>query len=397
MNRKTDDKKTTTLRCAIYTRKSTEEGLEQEYNTLDAQRDSGENYIASMKGEGWVCLPTRYDDGGYTGGNMDRPALKRLLADIEAGHVDCIIVYKVDRLSRSLIDFARIMEVLERNHISFVSVTQQFNTSTSMGRLMLNVLLSFAQFEREIISERTRDKIAAARRKGKWIGGRPVLGYDVVPGGGKVTVNEEEAAQVRQIFELYLQQGSLIPTIRELDSRGWRTKRWTTRKGHSRGGETFTKESLYRLLTNIAYIGKVRFHQEVYPAEHMPIVNEVVWHRVQEALRRNGRNGGRLVRNKYGALLKGLLRCKPCDSAMTHTYTAKGNRRYRYYVCLNAQKRGWENCPTKSVPAAEIERYVVDRIRAVGQDGRCHGQRAGAGTAAEPGRPSGTTGRTRSP
>jgi len=370
MTHAADKKKTRTLRCAIYTRKSTAEGLEQEFNTLDAQRDSAEAYIASQKGEGWVCLPTRYDDGGFTGGNMDRPALQRLLADIDAGKVDCIVVYKVDRLSRSLIDFARIMDVLERHSVSFVSVTQQFNTSTSMGRLMLNVLLSFAQFEREIISERTRDKIAAARRKGKWVGGRPVLGYDITSSGngGRVSVNEDEAAQVRRIFELYLHHRSLIPTVRELDRRGWRTKQWTTKKGNPSGGRRFTKDSLYRLLTNVTYIGKVRYHDEIYEGEHAAIVGETLWHRVQDALRLNGRNGGKLVRNKYGALLKGLLHCKPCGCAMMHTYTSKKNRRYRYYVCMNAQKRGWENCPTKSVPAAEIERFVVDRVRAIGKD-----------------------------
>ena len=361
------------VRCAIYTRKSTEEGLEQEFNSLDAQRESAEAYIASQRREGWICLPTRYDDGGFTGGNMDRPALQRLLADIEDGKVDCIVVYKVDRLSRSLIDFARIMDVLERHHVSFVSVTQQFNTGTSMGRLMLNVLLSFAQFEREIISERTRDKIAAARRKGKWVGGRPILGYDLAStaAGGRVTVNEDEAAQVREMFELYLQNRSLIPTLREVDRRGWRTKRWTTKKGDVRGGQRFTKESLYRLLTSVAYIGKVRYRDQLYQGEHPAIVSEALWHRVQDALRHNGRCGGTnsgLTRNKYGALLKGLLHCGPCGCGMMHTYTSKGNRRYRYYVCLNAQKRGWENCPTKSVPAAEIERFVVERIKAIGRD-----------------------------
>jgi site-specific DNA recombinase len=373
MKRTVEDKKVATIRCAIYTRKSTEEGLEQEFNSLDAQRESAEAYIASQRHEGWTCLPTRYDDGGFTGGNMDRPALQRLLADIEDGKVDCIVVYKVDRLSRSLIDFSKIMDVLERHKVAFVSVTQQFNTGTSMGRLMLNVLLSFAQFEREIISERTRDKIAAARRKGKWVGGRPILGYDLASNanGGRVTVNEDEAAQVRQIFELYLRHQSLIPTLREVDRRGWRAKRWTTKKGEVRGGKRFTKESLYRLLTNVAYIGKVRYRQEIYEGEHPGIVNETLWHRVQDALRHNGRNGGTgsgVTRNKYGALLKGLLRCGPCGCGMMHTYTSKGNRRYRYYVCLNAQKRGWENCPTKSVPAAEIERFVVERIKAIGQD-----------------------------
>jgi site-specific DNA recombinase len=402
MKRTAEDKKARTVRCAIYTRKSTEEGLEQEFNSLDAQREAAEAYIASQRHEGWTCMPTRYDDGGFTGGNMDRPALQRLLADIEDGKVDCIVVYKVDRLSRSLIDFAKIMDVLERHTVSFVSVTQQFNTSTSMGRLMLNVLLSFAQFEREIISERTRDKIAAARRKGKWVGGRPVLGYDLASTahGGRVTVNEDEAAQVRQIFELYLQQRSLIPTLREVDRRGWRTKSWTTRKGHVRGGKRFTKESLYRLLTSIAYIGKVRYRDEIYESEHPGIVSEALWHSVQDALRQNGRNGGAnsgVTRNKYGALLKGLLRCGPCACGMMHTYTSKGNRRYRYDVCLNAQKRGWENYPTKSVPAAEIERFVLERIKAIGKDDEVLARTLAQARKTEPGRSGGAPGRTSPP
>jgi len=225
-----------TVRCAVYTRKSTEEGLEQEFNSLDAQRESAEAYIASQKGEGWQCLPGHYDDGGYTGGNMERPALKRLLADIKDGKVDCIVVYKVDRLSRSLLDFVKIMETLEKHKVSFVSVTQQFNTTSSMGRLTLNILLSFAQFEREIISERTRDKVHAARRKGKWTGGRPVLGYDVDPKGGKLIVNADEAARVRAIFELYLERQSLAATVKELDARGWRNKFWVTKDGKQAGG-----------------------------------------------------------------------------------------------------------------------------------------------------------------
>jgi site-specific DNA recombinase len=214
-----------TVRCAIYTRKSTEEGLEQEFNSLDAQRESGEAYIKSQTHEGWECLPGHYDDGGFTGGNMDRPAVQRLLADIEAGRIDCVLVYKVDRLSRSLLDFAKMMETFDKYHVSFVSVTQQFNTSTSMGRLVLNVLLSFAQFEREIISERTRDKIAAARRKGKWAGGHPLLGYDIDLHGFKLVVNEDEAFRVRAIFDLYLEYQAMMPVIQELDRRGWLSKR----------------------------------------------------------------------------------------------------------------------------------------------------------------------------
>lgn len=293
-----------TIRCAVYTRKSTEEGLEQEFNSLDAQRESGENYIKSQASEGWVCLPERYDDGGFTGGNMDRPALKRLLAEVEAGKVDCIVVYKVDRLSRSLLDFAKMVEAFDRHQVSFVSVTQLINTSTSMGRLMLNVLLSFAQFEREIISERTRDKIAAARRKGKWSGGMPRLGYDVDPRGSKLIVNEDEAMRVQAIFELYLEHQSIIRTIAELDKRGWVNKRWTTRKGRERGGKPFNKASLYKFLTNVTYLGKLKYKNEVHKGEHAAIVDQELWQRVQAVLGRNGRagGGGAYVRNKHGAL-----------------------------------------------------------------------------------------------
>ena len=357
-----------TIRCAIYTRKSTEDGLQQEFNSLDAQRESAEAYIASQKNEGWVCLPDRYDDGGYTGGNMDRPALKRLLADVDAGGVDCIVVYKVDRLSRSLLDFSRIMETLDRGGASFVSVTQQFNTTHSMGRLTLNILLSFAQFEREIIAERTRDKMSAARRKGKWVGGQPALGYDVAPEGGRLLVNEDEAVKVRGIFEVYLEHQSLIATVQELARRGWTNKRWTTREGRVRGGGSFNKNSLFKLLSNATYIGKVDYKGHVYDGEQPAIVSVEVWDRVQTLLRRNGRTGASQVRNKYGALLKGLLRCVPCGCAMVHCYSAKNGKRYRYYVCGNAQKRGWDTCPMPSVPAGEIERFVVDQIRRVGSD-----------------------------
>ena len=358
-----------TMRCAIYTRKSTEDGLEQEFNSLDAQREAGENYIRSQVNEGWEIIADGYDDGGFTGGNMDRPALQRLMADIEAGKVDCVVVYKVDRLSRSLLDFARLMEVFDRHRVSFVSVTQQFNTASSMGRLVLNVLLSFAQFEREIISERTRDKIAAARRKGKWVGGMPLLGYDVDPRGSRLVVNDDEAVRVRTIFDLYLQHQSLITVIRELDDRGWFNKRWVTKKGIERGGKPFTKTSLHKLLTNVTYLGKVRYKDEVHEGEHDAIVDPGVWQQVQTTMQRNGRTGGAEVRNKFGALLKGLLRCVTCDSAMSPTHTTKnGNKRYRYYVCCRAQKRGWHNCPSPSIPATEIERFVVDQIRSIGRD-----------------------------
>jgi site-specific DNA recombinase len=356
------------IRCAIYTRKSTEEGLEQEFNSLDAQREAGEAFIASQQGEGWKCLPDRYDDGGFTGGNMDRPALRQLMADIEAAKVDCVVVYKVDRLSRSLLDFARMMEAFEKHRVSFVSVTQQFNTATSMGRLVLNVLLSFAQFEREIISERTRDKIAATRRRGKWAGGHPILGYDVDPQGYRLVVNDDEATKVRAIFALYLEHEALLPVVQELAKRGWANKLWQTRKGNARGGEPFTKTSLHRLLTNVAYTGKVRYKTEMHEGEHPAIVDDAVWQRVQALLQRNGRTGGAPVRNQFGALLKGLLRCVPCDCAMIASHTTKGTKRYRYYVCTCAQKRGWDACPSKSIPAGQIEQLVVEQIQCIGRD-----------------------------
>jgi site-specific DNA recombinase len=369
MSRKTkppEPKPVTGVRCAIYTRKSTEEGLEQEFNSLDAQRESAEAYIKSQQHEGWTCLPDRYDDGGFTGGNIDRPALRRLMADIDAGRVDCVVVYKVDRLSRSLLDFAQLMGKFDKHQIAFVSVTQQFNTANSMGRLMLNVLLSFAQFEREIISERTRDKIAATRRKGKWCGGLPPLGYDVVD--TKLVLNQIEAEQVRTIFKLYVQHEGLVTVVQELDRLGWRSKQWTTRKGTVRGGRPYDKNTLYCMLRNVIFLGKLKYKTEVHHGEHEPIIGQELWNRVQALLQRNGSNGGALVRNKFGAILKGLLYCKSCNCSMSPTHATKQNKRYRYYVCNNATKRGWHNCSGQSLPAHEIERFVLEQIRCIGHD-----------------------------
>ena len=358
------------VRCAIYTRKSSEEGLELEFNSLDAQRESAEAFIASQQHEGWVCLPDHYDDGGFSGGNMDRPALNRLLADIAAGKVDCVVVYKVDRLSRSLLDFARIMETFDKNGASFVSVTQQFNTTHSMGRLTLNILLSFAQFEREIIGERIRDKLAAQRRKGKWTGGVPMLGDDVGRSNPspKLVVNAEEATQVRRIFSLYLELGSMLPVVEELARRGWCNKTWKTKKGATRGGRPFDKCSVYALLTNPIYIGKIKHKTDVYDGEHEPIIDVAVFEKVQSRLQQNGRGRGNHLVNKYGALLKGLLHCSACDQSMVHTFTGRGAKRYRYYTCVKAIKNGWKTCPTKSLPAAEIEAEVVDQIRCLAHD-----------------------------
>jgi site-specific DNA recombinase len=310
-----------------------------------------------------VALPDCYDDGGFTGGNMERPGLRRLLADIEAGRVDAVVTYKVDRLSRSLLDFARLMETFDKYGVRFVAVTQQLDTRSSLGRLSLNVLLSFAQFEREIIAERTRDKISASRRKGKWTGGSPVLGYDVDPRGGRLIVNEDEAARVRAIFDLYLEHRSVIEVVRAVNLRGWTTKRWTTKDGRERAGRPLGKADVYRILTNVVYTGQVNHKGTIYAGEHPAIVDFVVFQRANDRLAHNGITGGKEVRNKYGALLRGLLHCDACGTAMHHTYTAKGGRRYRYYVCHTAQQRGWDACPSKSLPAQQIEDSVADHVR----------------------------------
>jgi site-specific DNA recombinase len=358
------------VRCAVYTRKSTEEGLEQAFNSLDAQREAAEAYIASQQQEGWTCLPQRYDDGGFTGANIDRPALQRLLADMAAGHIDCVLVNKVDRLSRSLLDFAKMMEAFDKHRIAFVSITQQFNSATSMGRLILNVLLSFAQFERELISERTRDKIGAARRKGKWSGGTPVLGYDVDVPTTKLVVNEAEAVQVRAIFELYLRRQTLRAVLDDLEQRGWVNKRWRTRKGCERGGRPFTLTSLQQLLTNVLYAGHIKHKGALFPGEHDRIVDATIWRQVQEMLGARSRTKEALVRTRCAALLKGLLHCRPCGCPMTPTYAAgKGGKRYRYYVCTGALKFGRSSCPAPSLAAIPVEQVVFEQLKELSQDG----------------------------
>lgn len=354
------------LRCAIYTRKSTEEGLDQEFNSLDAQREAGESYIMSQRHEGWECVSTQYDDGGFTGANMERPGLRRLLADIEAGIINCVVVYKVDRLSRSLLDFTKIIEIFDRHKVAFVSVTQAFNTASSMGRLILNVLLSFAQFEREMISERTRDKMAAARRKGKWVGGMPILGYNVQ--NSKLVVDPIESIRVREIFELYLDLKSSLAVAKEINGRGWRKKQWTTKKGTQVGGSEFNKNAICSMLVNPTYVGKIEYKGELYPGEHQGIVDQGTFDRAQELLNVNSRIRGRTGRCKHNALLQGMLRCSACGCGMSHSFTKKGSRLYRYYICHKAQKQGWATCPSPSLPANEIEEFVIGQIRGLGED-----------------------------
>ncbi|MBC2593530.1 recombinase family protein [Ruficoccus amylovorans] len=357
------------LRCAIYTRKSVDEGLDQDMNSLTVQREAGEAYIKSQKGEGWLCLPDPYDDGGYSGGNMQRPGLQRLLVDIRLGGIDCVLVYKVDRLSRSLLDFAKLIECFDQHDVIFVSVTQPISTSTSLGRLTLGILISFAQFEREQISERTKDRMASARRKGRWVGGRPLLGYDVSREERALVVNELEAQQVRRMFELYLKERSLTRTVACLQEEGICLKRWVTRSGNSSGGGPINKNGLHRLLSNVAYVGKVCYEGETVEGAHEAIVTEEVFEAVQHQLKANDRNGGVRVRNKHDALLRGLLTCRHCGTAMTHTFSSKkSDKVYRYYVCQRAMKESWSVCPSKSVVAGEIEAFVVERIRGLGSD-----------------------------
>ena len=351
------------VRCAIYTRKSSEEGLEMEFNSLDAQREACEAYIVSQKQEGWIALPDVYNDGGISGGTLERPALQRLLADIEAGRIDVVVVYKIDRLSRALMDFAKLVEVFDLHSVTFVSVTQQFNTTTSMGRLTLNILLSFAQFEREVTGERIRDKIAASRKKGMWMGGHPPLGYDVVD--RKLVVNREEAALVRHIFERFLHAGSATLLMNELNAAGHTTKSWTTRSGTMRPGRPFDKGVLYKLLNNRVYLGKAVHKGKSYPGEHQAIIDAPIWDKVHSILSENARRRGNHVRAATPALLKGLIRCASCNRAMTPSHARKNGRRYRYYVCQSAIKNGHVSCPVRSLPAGEIEEAVLVQVRAL--------------------------------
>ena len=343
--------------------------LDQDFNSLDAQHEAAEAFIKSQKHAGWTLLPSRYDDGGYSGGSLERPALQRLLEDIDHARLDCVVVYKVDRLSRSLLDFARLIDRFEQRSVSFVSVTQQFNTTTSLGRLTLNILLSFAQFERELIGERTRDKLSAARRKGKWIGGTPVLGFDVDAAGGRLIVNETEARDVREIFQLYLKHHSLAAVIEELARRRWQNKSWKSKAGRPHPGRPFNKTSLRRLLTNAIYAGKVEHRGIIYKGEHPSVLDAKVWQQVNAELRAGRRTGPPVARVPQNALLAGLLLCADCRQPMVPTYTSKRGRRFRYYVCRAARRNGWSACPTKSVPAAMIEDSVLEQLRtALGSD-----------------------------
>ncbi len=338
------------LRCAIYTRKSSEEGLEMEFNSLDAQRDACSAYIASQRSEGWVELAEHYDDGGISGATLERPGLKRLLADIEERRVDVVVVYKIDRLSRALMDFAKLIDVFDRNDVTFVSVTQAFNTTTSMGRLTLNILLSFAQFEREVIGERIRDKFAASRKRGMWMGGYVPLGYAVKD--RKLVVNKPEASIVRMIFERFVEIGSATAVARALAAEGVRTRK----------GRLIDKGFLYKLLNNRVYIGDAVHKGTAYRGEHDAIISRTMWDKVHAILKESPRTRAANTRAQTPALLKGLI-FGPTGCAMSPTHTRKGDKLYRYYISQSILKRGAGACPVGRVPAAEIESAVVDQLR----------------------------------
>ena len=352
------------MRCAIYTRKSTEEGLEMDYNSLDAQQDACAAYIHSQKGEGWAALPDAYADGGFSGGTLNRPGVQRLLDDVREGLVDVIVVYKIDRLSRSLADFSKLVELFDEHKVTFVSVTQSFNTTTSMGRLTLNILLSFAQFERELGGERVRDKIAASRAKGIWMGGMPPLGYDVVE--RKLIPNPAEVKLVRRIFERFIALGSITLLSCELRAEGVTTKSWTTIKDKMRAGKLIDKGYLYKLFKNPVVIGIAAYKGKHFPGEHAAILDRAIWDQVQEMLGRNEQKA-RAAQNRPSstpALLKGLTFADD-GWAMTPGATKKQDKCYRYYVNTASMKIGKEGCKVHRVPAGEIEAAVIAQVRKV--------------------------------
>jgi len=354
------------VRCAIYTRKSTDEGLEQAFNSLDAQREACAAFVLSQRHEGWTVSPNQYDDGGFSGGNLDRPALKRLLADIEAGQIDVIVVYKVDRLTRALSDFAKLVEVFDRGGVSFVSITQQFSTTTSMGRLTLNVLLSFAQFEREVIGERVRDKIAASKKKCMWMGGMPSLGYDVKD--RKLVVNDDEARTVVGIYRRYLALKSVHALKDELAELGIMSKRRVRADGTEYGGTKFSRGALYLMLQNRIYRGEITHKGNSFPGEHPAIMEQPLWDEVQAVLAKNRIDRATGVRAKHPSLLAGLL-FDETGERLTPTYTIKKGTRYRYYVSTALLTRAARKLSTgRRIPAGDLEDLVISRLRSLFAD-----------------------------
>jgi site-specific DNA recombinase len=347
------------VRCAIYTRKSSEEGLEQPFNSLEAQREACCAFILSQKHEGWTPLATRYDDGGFSGGSMERPALQKLLSDIQAGELDTVVVYKVDRLTRSLTDFAKIIEIFDRHSVSFVSVTQHFNTTTSMGRLTLNVLLSFAQFEREITGERIRDKIAASKKKGMWMGGMVPLGYECVD--HRLIVNETEAETVRKIFTQYVKLGSVRKLKKFLDQSEIRSKARTSAAGRKSGGAMFFRGALYHLLRNRIYIGEIHHKDQCYPGQHQPIVPRKLWDKAAALLESNNQAHRTGASVSTPSLLSGKL-FDSNGARFTPTHAARGAKRYRYYTSQSVIRKEGTQPEITRFPAQDLEAFVLGQI-----------------------------------
>ena len=352
----------TKKRCAVYTRVSNDERLDQSFNSLDAQREAGQAYIASQRTEGWLAVADDYDDGGYSGGNMERPALKRLMDDILADQIDIVVVYKIDRLTRCLADFSRLIEVFERHKVSFVSVTQQFNTTTSMGRLMLNILLSFAQFEREVTGERIRDKIAASKRKGIWMGGYPALGYDVKD--RQLIINDAEASTVRRIFQRFTELQSATDLCRELAVDGITTKAWKTADGNVRNGTPMDKKYLSKALRNPIYVGEIRHKGVVHAGQHEPIISRQLWDRVQAILAEDAseRMGKTQTRGKTDALLRGLLYGSNGEKYHITFSKKPSGKKYRYYIPKADQRYGGGTSASGMIPAGQIEELVVNLL-----------------------------------
>lgn len=351
-----------TVRCAIYTRKSSEDGLEQDFNSLDAQREACAAYILSQASEGWKLLPELYDDGGLSGGTLERPALQQLMDDVKAGRIDIIVVYKVDRLTRSLLDFAKLVEAYDAADVSFVSVTQSFNTTTSMGRLTLNMLLSFAQFEREVTAERIRDKIAASKARGMWMGGNPPLGYK--PDGRSLMIIAEHAEIIREIYQLYLAQKNVRRVAESLALMGTLTPIRTTATGKTYGGRRFSRGQLYSILKNPIYTGNIGHKGTIYPGNHEPIISQDIWEAVQRQLKANAQ-GTRTQREKSRALLAGLI-FDEGGRPLKHVHTTKGSKRYRYYVVGPNECGG--GADKLRIPALEIERLVLEELQCLLDD-----------------------------
>jgi site-specific DNA recombinase len=350
--------KNKTLRCAIYTRKSHEEGLEQGVQLVGCATGIGGTLYREPADAGLDGSA----DGGFSGGNMERPGLRRLLADIDAGKIDVIVVYKVDRLSRSLLDFMKMIDLFNEKGVSFVSVTQHFSTTDPTGRMFLGILITFAQYEREVIAERIRDKVAAAKRRGKYCGGVPILGYDVDRDNKKLLVNPDEARTVQYIFRRFIQIGSAKKLGQELNEQGYRTKAWTTKKGKVREGSEWNTAHIYRLLNNRIYIGEIAHKDRSYPGDHEGIIDRATWDKVKAILEDNKPVKVSMARTKMVAPLKGVIRCGHCGCAMGPTYARKNGRHYTYYICQKDSKRTLSRCPLKRIPAGDIEQAKQERL-----------------------------------